>query len=81
MDVLNTVELLFGPNRPSGMQYTISCRANWIGSNCQPMIDGDTFSARIDGNTMWITGRKGGNQGKEVRAKYKILDIRPIISP
>jgi hypothetical protein len=41
------------------------------------MIDGDTFSAEIDGKTMWISARQGGNQGKLVRIKYKILDIRP----
>lgn len=71
VDVINIVEL-------DGMKYTISCRANWVGSNCAPMIDGDVFPAEIDGNTMWIIGHKGGNQGKEVRAKYKILDIRPL---
>jgi hypothetical protein len=42
------------------------------------MIDGDTFPAEIEGKTMWITAHKGGNQGKEVRVKYKILDIRPV---
>lgn len=71
VDVVNVVEL-------DGMRYTISCRASWVGSNCGPMIDGDVFPAEIDGNTMWIIGHKGGNQGKEVRAKYKILDIRPL---
>jgi hypothetical protein len=25
---------------------------------------------------MWVRGRKGGNQGREVKVKYKILDIR-----
>jgi len=71
LDVVNVVEA-------GGMQYTISCTAHWRGSNCGPMIDGDTFPAEIDGNTMWITARKGGNRGKEVRSKYRILDIRPI---
>jgi hypothetical protein len=42
------------------------------------MIDGDTFPATIEGNTMWLTGRKGGNRGKEVQAKYRILDVRPV---
>jgi hypothetical protein len=43
------------------------------------MIDGDSFPAEIDGHTMWISARKGGNQGKPIRAKYKILDIRPAL--
>jgi len=59
-------------------RYLITCRASWVGSNCAPMIDGDTFQAEIDGTTMWVKARKGGNQGKEVRVKYKILDIRPV---
>jgi hypothetical protein len=71
LDVVNVVQA-------GGMQYTISCTAHWRGSNCGPMIDGDTFPAEIDGNTMWITARKGGNQGKEVRSRYRILDIRPL---
>jgi hypothetical protein len=44
------------------------------------MTDGDTFQAEIDGTTMWVHGRNGGNQGKEIRVKYKILDIRPTIN-
>jgi hypothetical protein len=71
VDVINVVEL-------DRMQYTISCRANWVGSSCAPMIDGDRLPAEIDGNTRWIAGHKGGNQGKAVRAKYRILDIRPL---
>jgi hypothetical protein len=59
-------------------RYLITCRASWVGSNCAPMIDGDEFQAEIDGTTMWVKARKGGNQGKEIRVKYKILDIRPI---
>jgi len=59
-------------------RYLITCRASWVGSNCAPMIDGDSFPAEIDGTTMWVNARKGGNQGKEVRVKYKILDIRPV---
>lgn len=60
------------------MRYTITCRAGWVGSHCAPLIDGDSFPAEIDGNTMWLSARVGGNQGKQVRVKYKILDIRPV---
>ncbi|MGA2215263.1 MAG: hypothetical protein ABSH31_18465 [Bryobacteraceae bacterium] len=44
------------------------------------MTDGDTFQAEIEGTTMWVHGRNGGNQGKEIRVKYKILDIRPVVN-
>jgi hypothetical protein len=60
----------------NGETYTISCSANWVGSNCGPLIDGDIFEAEVEKTTMWITARKGGNQGKNIRVKYKILDIR-----
>jgi hypothetical protein len=33
------------------------------------------FPAEIDGHTMWISARRGGNQGKAIRVKYKILNI------
>jgi len=35
------------------------------------------FQAEIDDKTMWLVVHKGGNQGKEVRMKNTILDIRP----
>ena len=62
----------------NGLRYVITCRAGWVGSNCRPMHDGDLFPAEIQGTTIWIEARKGGNQGKKVRVKYKVLDIRPI---
>ena len=69
-DVTNIVEA-------DGIRYTIVCRASWSGSNCAPLTEGDLFQAEIDDKTMWLVARKGGNQGKEVRMKNKILDIRP----
>lgn len=68
IDVMNLVE-------GNGLRYTITCRASWGGSNCSPMVDGDVFPAEIDGHTMWISARRGGNQGKAIRVKYKILNI------
>jgi hypothetical protein len=73
IDVMNIVEA-------DGMRYTIVCRASWVGSNCAPLIAGDVFRAEIDNRTMWLMARKGGNQGKEVKMKNKILDIRPAPS-
>jgi hypothetical protein len=63
-----------------GMRYVITCRGNWRGSNCAPMNDGEVFSAELEGTTMWVEARRGGNQGKKIRIKYKVLDIRPIAS-
>ena len=60
-----------------GFRYTIQCTANWVGSNCVPLIDGESFPAEIDGATMWLRARRGGNQGKLLKIKYKIVDIRP----
>lgn len=71
LDVKNVVEA-------NGMRYVIVCRASWSGSSCGPLNDGDRFPAEIEGTTMWIEARKGGNQGKKMRIKYKILDIRPV---
>jgi hypothetical protein len=45
------------------------------------IIDGDSFNAELDGTTMWVEARRGGNQGKKIRIKYKILDIRPAPTP
>jgi hypothetical protein len=69
LDVTNVVEA-------NGMRYTVACRASWIGSNCGPMIDGDSFPAEIGGTTMWIEAHRGGNLGKKVRVKHRILDVR-----
>ena len=60
-----------------GMIYTIRCTANWVGSNCSWLTPGDVFSAEIKGREMWITARKGGNLGKQIHAKYQMLDRRP----
>jgi len=73
MEVYNLVEA-------NGMGYTIRCTASWVGSACSGLTPGDTFSAEVKDTTMWIIGRKGGNMGKEARAKFRIMDIRPLPS-
>jgi hypothetical protein len=55
----------------SGGDTTLSGRGK-----CVPLTDGDRFDAEIKGTTMWVHARKGGNQGKAVTIKYKIIDIR-----
>lgn len=71
LDIKNVVEA-------NGLRYVIVCRATWSGSSCGPLNDGDVFPAEIAGTTMWIEARRGGNQGKKIRIKYRILDIRPV---
>lgn len=70
VEVYNRVEA-------GNMVYTITCSARWVGSRCSWLIPGDSFQAEMSGTTMWILGRKGGNMGKPIKAKFRILDIRP----
>ncbi len=70
IEVYNQVEA-------NGLVYTITCTAHWVGSKCSWLIPGDNFQAEVKGTTMWIIARKGGNMGKEIRPKFRILDIRP----
>jgi putative salt-induced outer membrane protein YdiY len=70
VDVVNWVEA-------NGMRYTLACTAKWRWNVCLTLRKGELFQAEIDKNTMWVVARKGGNQGKQVRIKYTILDIRP----
>jgi hypothetical protein len=60
----------------NGMVYTIKCTAHWIGSACSPLRIGDIFTAEVEGNTMWIIAHRGGNMGKSIHPKFKILDLR-----
>jgi hypothetical protein len=69
VEVYNKVEA-------DGMMYTITCTAHWIGSKCVWLIPGDNFQAEVKGTTMWVNARQGGNMGKEVRPKFRILDAR-----
>jgi hypothetical protein len=73
MEAYNLVEA-------NGMAYTIRCTANWIASSCNALTPGDYFSAEVKDTTPWITAREGGNTGKEVHAKFRIVDIRPMPS-
>jgi hypothetical protein len=59
-------------------QYTLSRRARWIWNSMDWLDDGVSFSGEIKGKHMFITGRRGGNQGKKEILKYDIVDIRPV---
>jgi hypothetical protein len=61
----------------NGMVYTLRCTRSWTGSNCSWFVPGHTFGAEIKDTTMWITAHRGGNLGKEIHAKYQLLDVRP----
>jgi hypothetical protein len=74
LDVENIVE-------SNGVRYKIVCTGSWAGTNCSPMENGEEFDADYDGKTtMWVTARKGGNLGKPVTIKYKVLDRRPTVT-
>jgi hypothetical protein len=72
---IRTIEV-FNQLEADGTIYTVSCSAHWVGSNCSWLIPGDEFWAEIQGTTMWVSTREGGNIGKEIHPKFQVLDIR-----
>jgi hypothetical protein len=60
------------------IRYTLSRVVRWRWTSMDWLTDGDSFPAEIKGKHMYITCRKGGNQGKKETLKYDILDIRPV---
>jgi hypothetical protein len=73
--VYRMTEVVTGNN---GQRYTLQRTARWVWQNTDFLNDGETFDAKIKGRSMFITCRRGGNQGKKENIKYEILDIRPI---
>ena len=61
-----------------GKIYTVACTAYWAGSGCGTLIPGETFRAKVKGMTMWVNAPHSGNNGKPIRAKYRILNVRPV---
>jgi hypothetical protein len=59
------------------VQYTLVRNARWVWSSLDWLTDGDSFPAEIKGKHMFVTCRRGGNQGKKITIKYDIMDIRP----
>lgn len=62
--------------RYNGQNYTISRRAAWRWSAMDELADGYEYKAKIDGKHMTIYTQRGGNQGKEIKMTFDILDIR-----
>jgi len=91
IDSENTVYTIACTDRPNILAAAIVGAAAGAGSgeggtlagrgNCLPLTDGDRFEAEIKDATMWVHALKGGNQGKAVKIKYRILDIRKQMPP
>ena len=60
------------------IQYKLTRTARWRWTSTDFLTEGESFSAEIKGKHMYITCRRGGNQGKKETLKYDILDIRPV---
>lgn len=69
----------------NGNLYTLSCSGvpfrSAVYRYCEWLhFDGDEFVAEVQGKNMVIHARSGGNQGKEIKLKFHIADIRPSSS-
>jgi hypothetical protein len=60
------------------IRYVLARTARWRWSSLDWLSDGESFPAEIKGKHMYITCRRGGNQGKKETLKYEIVDIRPV---
>jgi hypothetical protein len=78
--VYRFIEIVTSSEGGNVTQYTLSRTVRWVWNSMDWLSDGDSFPAEIKGKHMFITSRRGGNQGKEEKLKYDILDIRPAPS-
>ena len=76
--VYRFVEVVAANEGGKVIQYTLSRTARWIWNSLDWLNDGESFAAEIKGKQMFITSRRGGNQGKKEILKYDIVDIRPV---
>jgi hypothetical protein len=75
--VYRFVEIVTSNENGNVIQYTLSRTVRWVWNSMDWLNDGDSFPAEIKGKHMFITYRRGGNQGKKEKLKFDILDIRP----
>jgi len=75
--VYRFVEVVTSNDGGKVTQYTLSRTVRWIWNSMDWLNDRESFPAEIKGKHMFITCRRGGNQGKKETLKYDILDIRP----
>jgi hypothetical protein len=59
-------------------RYTLSRTVRWAWNSLDWLNDGELFPAEIRGKHMFVTYRRGGNQGKKHVLRYDILDIRTV---
>jgi hypothetical protein len=78
--VYRFIEVVTSTDGGNVTQYTLSRTVRWVWNSMDWLSDGDSFPAEIKGKHMFITYRRGGNQGKKETLKYDILDIRPAPS-
>ncbi len=69
-----------------GTRYTLSCSGvpfkSAVYRYCEWLhFDGDQFSAEIKGKDITIHARSGGNQGKEIKLRFRIVDVRAEKQP
>jgi hypothetical protein len=75
--VYRFVEIVNANENGKVIQYTLSRTVRWVWNSMDWLNDGDSFPAEIKGKHMFISYRRGGNQGKKEKLKFDILDIRP----
>jgi hypothetical protein len=75
--VYRFVEVVTSNESGKVTQYTLARTARWVWNSTDWLNDGESFPAEIKGKQMFITCRRGGNQGKKEILKYDIVDIRP----
>jgi hypothetical protein len=77
IEVLQTVET-------GSQQYTLSCSGvpfkSAVYRYCEWLhFDGDSFIAELKGKEMIVHTRQGGNQGKQIKLKFTVTDIRTSV--
>jgi hypothetical protein len=75
--VYHFIEVVTSSDEGRVTQYTLSRTARWVWNSMDWLNDGESFPAEIKGKHMFISCRRGGNQGKKETLKYDIPDIRP----
>lgn len=67
---------IFNQVEADGFTYLLGCNTSPFRA-CSMLIIGDSFPAEIKGTDVVVTGPRGGNMGKMVKVKFRLLDMRP----
>jgi hypothetical protein len=76
--VYHCIEVVTSHDGGKVTRYTLARTVRWVWGSMDWLTDGETFPAEIKGKHMFITYRRGGNQGKQGKLKYDIMDIRLV---